>query len=112
MGFAWCREQHKSEKHHYHYILLLEGHKKNSPINLQKIIFNTWYSLGQSSISWRAFHNITRLKDEKLNHAIFHASDITKAATKGQASAYTNDFQCSRLKPANDKDINNILKLA
>ena len=91
---------------------MLEGHKKNTPINLKNIILKKWMDLGQSRIHWVAFHNVTRKKDDNLLSAVFHASYIAKTATKGNVTNYTKDFATSRLKPANDKDINNILKLA
>jgi len=94
IGYVWVREQEKSKKQHYHYVLILDGSKVNSPHSLQTWISAIW-SFDDGTCHWSQYYNISRAELGSVTH---HLSYLAKTRGKGYRPPQTKDFGSSRIK--------------
>ena len=99
IGYGWAREQEKSKQQHYHYVLLLDGSKVNTPHKIQQWIEEILKSL-DSRPHWAGYHNITRNNEEQIQAVSHHISYLAKSRGKGYRPTQTKDFRASNLKLA------------
>jgi len=99
IGFIWCREQELSEAQHYHYVLLLDGHKIKHPCLVLDKVKSIWETM--NGTYWgvkNCFYRLTRYDDLTLQRAIFRVSYLAKASGKNRRPTQTKDFGMSRIK--------------
>lgn len=99
IGFCWAREKEKSKQQHYHYVLMLDGSKVQSPKRLQHWIRHIC-EFTDSSPHWAGFHNISRNDEAGIQRAFHHISYLAKPRGKGKKyrPKQTKDYSSSRLK--------------
>jgi len=101
IAYCWVREQEKAKQQHYHYVLMLNGHKVRHPHTINNWIFEIANKLDLSRPSVAGYHFIRRDKsdyNEKLQNTCYHISYLAKVRGKGYRSTQTNDYSTSRLK--------------
>lgn len=96
IGYCWVREHERVKRQHYHYALMLDGSKVNSPHNLQQWISQLWEYEG-SKVHLVRYHNIKRDDGNAINKASRHLSYLAKPRGKGYKPPQTKDYGTSRL---------------
>lgn len=96
IAFTWVREQEKAKQQHYHYVLLLDGSKVNSPFQIQQWITDIWGDYG--TCFWAGYKDVERKYEESIQQASYHISYLAKPRGKGYRPAQTKDYGSSRLK--------------
>lgn len=99
IGFAWVREIERSKKQHYHYVLLLEGHKIRHPATIQKWIQEIWNNY-DGTPHWSGYANLHREDETSIQKTVYWISYLAKPRGKGSnyRPAQTKDYGSSRLK--------------
>lgn len=100
IGFAWVRELEKSKTQHYHYALILDGHKVQSARKILKTARTYWGNMAGSE--WtpdHPYYNLTRNDHSTTQAAIYRLSYLAKGRGKGYRPKYNKDYSTSRLKP-------------
>lgn len=113
MRYSWCAEIEKSKQHHYHIVLMLNGHKIQEPKRLQSWIRQIWMELGGSSPSWVKYYRINR-KDahpdmglydrpkraleegQDIGSMVYHCSYLFKLRGKGFQQDNSHNYGHSR----------------
>ena len=98
LGYAWCREQNKSAKQHYHMAIIVDGSKIQSPHKLYEIIKSMWDEVtpgGHLQGLENCYYNIKRDTETKKAEAIYRLSYQAKVWTKDKNTAYANDYGTS-----------------
>lgn len=104
IGFIWCREKEKSKNQHYHYVLMLDGHKIKQPNLILRKVDDIWTSLdGSSSVPKNCYYNLKRDDYFPISWAIFRISYLAKARGKGYRPPQTKDYNTSRIKIKDQK---------
>lgn len=100
IGFCWCREQETAKQQHYHYVLLLDGHKVRHPQKILHRIKEVWETqLGGSMYTpENCYYNIKRDDRQSIQGIIWRISYLAKARGKGYRPTQTKDYSTSRLK--------------
>jgi hypothetical protein len=99
IGFVWCRELEKAKQQHYHYALMLDGHKVNYPLDTTDKIKDIWQQLdGSVYFPEHCYYNMKRNDYESIQAAIWRISYLAKARGKGHKSAQTKNYGTSRIK--------------
>ena len=101
IAYCWVREQEKAKQQHYHYVLMLDGHRVRQPYTINSWIFEIAEMLDLLRPHLSGYHYIAKHKsdyDEKLQEACYHISYLAKARGKGYRPIQTNDYSTSRLK--------------
>jgi len=99
IGFIWVREQDRATSQHYHYVLMLDGHKVSHPISIQEKAAQVWQEMsGRFYLPENPFYNIHRGNYEETQAAIYRISYLAKTRSKGKRSAQTKDIGTSRIK--------------
>ncbi len=100
VGFAWCREQEKSEQQHYHYVVMINGHKVRHPHEILKKATEIWNEhLGGSLYTPKnCYYNLKRNDFDSIQPAIYRISYLAKAKGKGKKPAQTKNYGTSRMK--------------
>ena len=105
VGFMWCRELEKAKQQHYHYALIIDGHKVNYSDEVNKKVIELWRQLGGSEyFPKNCYYNIKRDDYESIQSAIWRISYLAKARGKGYKPAQTKNYGTSRIKLKSDKD--------
>lgn len=98
IGFMWCRELETSKKQHYHYALLLDGHKINYPEEVNKKVKDIWRQLdGSEYFPEHCYYNIKRNDYESIQAAIWRISYLAKTRGKGYKPQQTKNYGTSRI---------------
>ncbi|MCG7650991.1 inovirus-type Gp2 protein [Alteromonas sp. MmMcT2-5] len=103
IGFVWCREIEKAKKQHYHYALILDGHK----VRHSELIINKAKSIWEQFqrhlyVPKNCYHPIKRNDFSSIQGAIYRLSYLAKARGKGYKPAQTKNYGTSRIEH-NDK---------
>lgn len=99
IGFIWSRELDKSDSQHYHYTLMLDGHKIRHPEKLLKIIRDVWEHMeGFRYIPKNCYYNLHRDDHDSIQRAVYRVSYLAKARGKKKRPKQTKDYATSRLK--------------
>jgi hypothetical protein len=94
---GWGRERNLCGSHHYHLILVIDGHKVQYPSKIHESLIQRWKDLGHSSAHWCDHHMITNSFDDDFKKAYCHLSYITKVYTKDEQPMNARNFGFSRL---------------
>ena len=98
IGYIWVREQETSKQQHYHYALILNGHKVNYPQKIIQRVGEIWERMsGTDYTPKNCFYNIGQDEDT-LQDAVYRISYLPKARGKGYRPDQTKDYSTSRLK--------------
>jgi hypothetical protein len=99
VGFLWCREQEKAKQQHYHYALIVDGHKVNFPYEITKQISELWSQLdGSVYFPDNCYYNIRRDDYDSIQASIWRISYLAKARGKGYKPDQTKNYGTSRIK--------------
>jgi hypothetical protein len=99
VGFIWCRELETAKQQHYHYALMIDGHKVNYPYEVTNKIKEIWYQLeGSEYFPENCYYNIYRDCHDSRQDAIWRISYLAKARGKGNKPAQTKNYGTSRIK--------------
>lgn len=99
VGFIWCRELETAKQQHYHYVLMIDGHKVRHPIeilNKAKEIWDTHLS-GSEFTPKNCYYNLKRDNHDSIQNAIWRISYLAKARGKGYKPAQTKNYGTSRI---------------
>ena len=100
IGFIWCREQEKAKHQHYHYVLIIDGHKVEKARLIANKVKEIWESLsGAYWLPKNCYYNLKRNQYKEIQNAIFRISYLAKARGKGYRPPQTKDYGTSRIKP-------------
>jgi hypothetical protein len=100
VGFAWAREMEISKHQHYHYVLMVDGHKVNYPSDILFKIKEIWdYHMGNFEYTpENCFYNLKRNDHQSTQDAIWRISYIVKGRGKGYKPDQTKNYGTSRIK--------------
>jgi urease gamma subunit len=100
IGFIWCRELETAKQQHYHYALMIDGHKVNYPYDVTNKVKEIWQQLdGSEYFPDNCYYNIKRNDYESIQGAIWRLSYLAKARGKGYKLDQTKNYAVSRIKP-------------
>ena len=100
VGFAWCRELETAKQQHYHYTLMIDGHKVNYPYEVTNKIKEICQQLDSSEyFPDNCYYNIKRNDYGSIQDAIWRISYLAKARGKGYKPDQIKNYGTSRLKP-------------
>ena len=99
LGFIWCRELETAKQQHYHYALMVDGHKVNYPHEITNKVKTLWRQLGGSEyFPEKCYYNTKRNDYETIQAAIWRISYLAKARGKGYKPDQTKNYGTSRVK--------------
>jgi transcription initiation factor IIE alpha subunit len=101
IGFIWCRELETAKRQHYHYALMVDGHKVRHPIEILLKIKEIWEQHLNHSLEYtpkNCYYNIQRDNFESIQDAIYRISYLAKARGKGYKPEQTKNYSTSRIK--------------
>jgi hypothetical protein len=101
IGFVWCRELETAKQQHYHYALMIDGHKVRHPIEILNKVKMIWeqHLDGSEYTPKNCYYNLERNHYDSIQKAIWRISYLAKARGKGYKPAQTKKFGTSRIKP-------------
>jgi len=100
IAFAWAREQEKAKAQHYHYALMLDGHKVQCASKILKASRDCWMTMdGSEWTPEHPYYNLSRHNDKATRDAIYRLSYLAKGRGKGYRPKRNKDYNASRLKP-------------
>jgi hypothetical protein len=99
VGFMWCRELETAKQQHYHYALIIDGHKVNFPYEVTSKVKELWWQLdGSEYFPDNCYYNVKRDDYESIQDAIWRISYLAKARGKGYKPDQTKNYGTSRIK--------------
>ncbi|WP_019028767.1 YagK/YfjJ domain-containing protein [Colwellia piezophila] len=99
IGFVWCRELETAKQQHYHYALMIDGHKVNYPHEITNKVKELWRQLdGSEFFPDNCYYNVKRDDYETIQAAIWRISYLAKARGKGYKPEQTKNYGTSRIK--------------
>jgi len=99
IGFIWCREQETAKQQHYHYVLIIDGHKVEKATLIADKVKAIWNDIGGSYwLPKNCYYNLKRGDYKETQNAIFRISYLAKARGKGYRPPQTKDYGTSRIK--------------
>jgi hypothetical protein len=99
IGFMWCRELETAKQQHYHYALIIDGHKVNYPHELTNKVKEIWRQLdGSEYFPKNCYYNVKRNDYDTIQTAIWRISYLAKARGKGYKPEQTKNHSTSRIK--------------
>lgn len=101
VGYIWCRELETAKQQHYHYALIIDGHKVCYPGEILLKVKEIWeqHLDGSEYTPKNCFYNIKRNDYVSIQNAIWRISYLAKARGKGYKPAQTKNYGTSRIKP-------------
>jgi len=100
IGFAWVREKEKAKQQHYHYVLMIDGHKVQYSDLIQKKVIKIWTEITDGNTCWipkHPFYNVARNDSDSLQEAVYRISYLAKVRGKGFRPPQTKDYSTSRI---------------
>jgi hypothetical protein len=95
----WCRELETAKQQHYHYALLVDGHKINHSFEINNKVKELWRQLeGSEYFPDNCYYNVKRGDFETIQAAIWRISYLAKARGKGYKPDQTKNYGTSRVK--------------
>ena len=103
IGFMWCRELEKAKQQHYHYALMLDGHKVRHPHDILIKVKQIWNEQLQGSefTPKRCYYNMKRHNHDSIAPAVWRISYLAKTRGKGYKPPQTKNYGSSRIKSKN-----------
>jgi hypothetical protein len=105
IGFIWCRELETAKQQHYHYALMVDGHKARHPIEILLKIKEIWEQHLNHSLEYtpkNCYYNIYRDDFKSTQSAIGRISYLAKARGKGYKPDQTKNYGTSRVRLKNN----------
>ena len=104
IGFIWCREMETATQQHYHYALMLDGHKLRHPHDILIKVKDVWETnlQGSEHTPKRCYYNLKRECDNSIQQAVWRILYLAKARGKGCRPPQTKDYGTSRIKIKNE----------
>jgi hypothetical protein len=94
----WCRELETAKKKHYHYALIIDGHKVNFPYEVTNKVKELWRQLdGSEYFPDNCCYNVKRDDYESIQDAIWRISYLAKSRGKGYKPEQTKNYGTSRI---------------
>lgn len=99
IGFLWCRETETAKQQHYHYALMIDGHKVRHPFEILKKVKSIWETQLQGSqyTPRKCYYNIKRDVPASVQSAVWRLSYLAKARGKRYKPAQTKNYGTSRI---------------
>ena len=99
-GFHWCRELETAKQQHYHYVLMVDGHKVRHPIEILSKVKEIWeqHLDGSEYTPKNCYYKLERDDHESIQDAIWRISYLAKARGKGHKPPQTKNYGTSRIK--------------
>ena len=102
VGFMWCRELETAKQQHYHYALIIDGHKVNYSLEVNNKVKELWRQLdGSEYFPKNGYYNVKRYDYDSIQDAIWRISYLAKARGKGYKPDQTKNYGTSRIKLIN-----------
>jgi hypothetical protein len=100
LGYVWCREQHKSDKPHYHLVIILNGNITCHPHNVIKAVMRYWkdWDIGTVYTPKHCYYLVKRDDQKAYDAVIWRTSYLAKVHSKDKSNPATNDYSTSRIK--------------
>jgi len=100
VGFVWCRELETAKQQHYHYALIIDGHKVRHPIEILAKAKDIWdiHLNGSEFTPKNCYYNLERNNHDSIQRAIWRISYLAKARGKGYKPKQTKNYGTSRIK--------------
>lgn len=101
IGFCWCREIETAKQQHYHYVLMVNGHKVRHPIAILSKVKEIWEQHLNHSLEYtpkNCYYNICLNDFKSIQNAIYRISYLAKARSKGYKPPQTKNYGTSRIK--------------
>lgn len=100
IGFIWCREQETAKQQHYHFVLMIDGHKVRHPIEILSKAREIWdiHLSGSEFTPKNCYYNLERDNYDSIQYAIWRISYLAKARGKGYKPPQTKNYGTSRIK--------------
>jgi transcription initiation factor IIE alpha subunit len=102
IGFIWCREMETAKRQHYHYALMINGHKVRHPREILIKVKEIWEKHLNHSLEYtpkNCYYNLERDNYKSIQDAIYRFSYLAKARGKGYKPEQTKNYGTSRVKP-------------
>ena len=104
IGYIWCREQEGAQQQHYHYVLIIDGHKVEKANYILNKVIEIWESMsGSCWVPKNCYYNLKYGQYREIQNAIFRVSYLAKARGKGRRPPQTKDYATSKIKPNDAK---------
>lgn len=102
VAFAWCRELETAKRQHYHFALMVDGHKVNNTAKILHRVKKIWEDGldGSVHIPDNSSYKVSRNNLQSIQNAIYRISYLAKARGKGYKPAQTKNYGTSRIKHA------------
>jgi hypothetical protein len=99
IGFIWCRELETAKQQHYHYALIIDGHKIRHPLEILNKVKEIWeqHLNGSEYTPKNCYYNLERDNFHSIQKAIWRISYLAKARGKGYKPAQTKNYGTSRI---------------
>lgn len=100
IAFHWVRELETVKQQHYHYVLMIDGHKVRHPNRILSKVKEIWNEhLGGSMFTPKnCYYNLVRNNYDLIQRAIWRISYLAKARGKGGKPTQTKNYGTSRIK--------------
>lgn len=99
IGFAWVREHESAKQQHYHYALMIDGHRVNYPKDINHKICEISNQMDLSPyFPKNCFYNTLRDDYKSIQDAIWRLSYLAKARGKGCKPTQTKNYATSRIR--------------
>lgn len=100
IGFSWAREMERAKQQHYHYVLILDGHKIQHPSKVLELAGEVWEHMdGFRYVPKNCYYNVERNNHQQVQAAIWRISYLAKGRGKGYRPIQTKDYSTSRIEP-------------
>lgn len=99
IGYCWAREHDKAKGQHYHFALILDGNKIQSPRYVWEMIKDQWeFAHGRYFLPKQSYYRIGRNDRHTLARAIYRLSYLAKGRSKDFRPIQTKTYGNSRIK--------------
>ena len=104
IGFVWVREHDQARQQHYHYALMIDGHKVNHPLSIQNKAVQVWADMN-GYLFWpeNPYYNVNRGDHDEIQQTIYRLSYLAKTRSKDKRPPQTKDIGTSRIKKHNQQ---------
>lgn len=100
-GHLWVREVEKAKQQHYHFVIMLNGHKIRYPKKVIEWIESYWTLRNEPKpYTPRECYTMIKRNDQATyNKAFYRLSYLAKERSKGYKDKTANNYSTSRIKP-------------
>jgi hypothetical protein len=99
-GYCWVREQGSAPSQHYHFALMLDGNKIQSPSFLWDVVKTSWeFTDGTCWLPKNSYYRISRGNQCQIQKVVLRLSYLAKSRGKNKKPAQTKNYGTSRITP-------------